>query len=326
MTETFVLFVGDVTEDLSVSAKNFDSLAYLIDSSNVSNKHRGTAYVSIGDLPSIGDFFNLLLSATKIIYCPPLKWSDNKTSKDPYSAAWLSEHYIRLVSNLYQIPTDNLPNKITGVEDPLPRASESRQLWVVGCSTTHGTGVNVGERYQDIIKQNLNLESTDLSYPGTSISWARDQILKSDIKKDDIVIWGLTTMGRFSWFDNDILSHVSGPNYYKLHPDFDKVVPFSLLECPHRMYEAVSSVQQVNNFCNKIGAHLIIANIHGNIDLLSDFAKYKGFVMIHGTRGLNFDSNFLDLGSDQSHPGPKTHRYYADMILEKINNLNIGTK
>jgi hypothetical protein len=148
--------------------------------------------------------------------------------------------------------------------------------------------------------------------------------LKSDIKKNDIVVWGITSKNRFTWFDGVKISHINSTHYTE-HPEFDKVVPLPLLDSSQRTYEAISAVQQVNNFCDKVGAHLIFANIHSDIDLLADFAKYKGFVMINIPKNLDDPNIFLDLGADQMHPGPKTHQYYAEMILKKINSLNIGT-
>jgi hypothetical protein len=317
------LFVGDVTEDLCIAARAFDPLAYIIDSSNITNKHSGTAYVSIGDLLSVGEFFNLLSVADKIVYRPPQSWSDNKTSDSPYSMAWITEHYIRLVSVLYNITAENVPSKVTGVSEPTARKTESQQLWFAGCSTTSGTGVRKGQRYQHIVTDNFSLESTDLSCPGSSISWSRDQILKSDIRHNDIVVWGLTTKARFSWFDNVTITHVNFP-YYASNPSFNKIVPITLLDAPQKTYEAISAIQQVNNFCNKIGAHLILINIHGNLDILADCAKYKGFIPVYERSGLDFKDHFLDFGTDNMHPGIKTHQYYAELIIKKINDLNIG--
>lgn len=317
------LFVGDITNDLCIAAQKYDLSAYLIDANNVNNKHSGTAYVSLGDLPSIGDFFRLLATASKIVYSPPLVWSDKKSSSQPYSMAWITEHYVRLVSTLYSIPVENVPTKITGVDNPKTRCTPDRQLWIAGCSTTAGSGVLENQRYQNIVKTSLGLEATDLSRPGSSIAWSRDQILKSDIKQDDIVVWGITTLSRFCWFDGVKINHVNA-QYYSIDPIFDKTVPASVLDSPHRMYEALSAIQQVDNFCNKVGAHLILANLHGNLDIMPDCAKYKGFIMIHGTTDLDFSTSFLDLGSDNLHPGPKTHQHYAELILKKINDLKIG--
>ena len=38
----------------------------------------------------------------------------------------------------------------------------------------------------------------------------------------------------------------------------------------------------------------------------------------------DFKDNFLDFGTDNMHPGIKTHQYYAELIIKKINDLNIG--
>lgn len=314
------IFVGDTSNDLCNAAQKHDSAAYLVDSQNLLNPHKGTVFTSIGDVDSLSNFLKLLLTAQKIVYSPPPVWSDKKTNRDKYSAAWLSEHYVRLAATLNNIVAENIQPKITGVTELNSRTSMSRQLWIAGCSTTYGIGVDTDQKYQTIVSKALNIPVVDLSYPGSSISWARDQILMSDIKQHDIVVWGLTTIERFSWFHNNQLDHIN-TRYYEKNPGFDQYVPFSLVDADHRCYESLSSINQVSNFCNKIGAHLILANIHGNIDLLADCAKHKGFVMIHGADGVDWDSSFLDFGNDRLHPGPETHKMYANLILEKIKIL-----
>lgn len=320
LPNTLTLFVGDVTDELRIAAQMQDSSAYLINQTNIRDSHQGIAYVSIGDLLSIDDFFNLLCAANKIVYTAPRRWSDNSTADHPYSMGWITAHYIRLASTLHDIVVENLPENNNVVRPLTVRQTDQPQLWFAGCSTTYGIGINIDHRYQNIIKNTLALESTDLSCPGSSIAWARDQILNSDIKSKDIVVWGITTKDRFCWFDGATLTHVNIA-YYSSCPEFDKVVSMSMLDSPHRLYEALSSIQQVNNFCNKIGAHLILANIHGNLEIAVECAKYKGFVMLHCSKGLDWDSSFLDFGTDNRHPGIKTHRYYAKAILEKIKNI-----
>jgi hypothetical protein len=322
----FTVFVGDTTDDLCVTAKQFDSSAYLIDGKNVCNKHSGTVYVSIGDLSTTSEFFNLLSAADKIVYSPPETWSDKKTSSQPYSIAWITEHYVRLVATLYNIPTENVPVKKSVTSDPVARKTPNQQIWLSGCSTTFGIGVEKNQRYGNIVAQTMDLDLVDLSYPGSSIAWARDEILKSDIKEKDIVIWGITTKDRFCWFNGVTMTHVN-PAHYLNNPEFDKIIPLSSLDCDHRLYESLSAIQQVNNFCSKIGAHLILINVHGNLNLLDECAKYKGFVIMHGSTGIDWDRDFLDFldfGNDQLHPGPKTHQHYANLVLEKIKDLNIG--
>ena len=55
----------------------------------------------------------------------------------------------------------------------------------------------------------LNLPVSTLAQGGTSIFWAADQILRSDIRKDDIVIFMLTSTHRFPYYTNSQLKHIT---------------------------------------------------------------------------------------------------------------------
>ena len=310
---SLVLYVGDTTEYLSCRAKESDPLAYLIEDSNLTIDHAGTAYTSSGDISCIDNFVDLLKSAKKIIYAPPAVWSDNKTRKEKYSIAWTTESCIRLAANACNIPVDNL--NITVSPKFIDRISEKPQLWVAGCSTTHGIGVSPTEKFQYIVTQSLGLEVTDLSCSGSSVVWAKDQLLNCDINTGDIVIWGLTSVARFPWFVNNKVDHIN-IHYYKMHPEFNNQVPFHLLDDDHRLYEAAIAIQQVNNFCNKIGAKLILINIHAETNLVAECINYPGFVI-----GIDTRSSFLDVGDDGMHPGRLTHQHYAFKILEKLSRV-----
>jgi hypothetical protein len=75
--------------------------------------------------------------------------------------------------------------------------------------------------------------------------------------------------------------------------------------------------------CEKIGAKLIIIGIHSNLEFLPELTKHKNFIFFHGRFGVNFTDGWLDLGTDNMHPGPKTHQLYADLIIDKGKELNI---
>ena len=217
------LVVGDICDELGVYANTLDSSAYLITATNVYNQHSGTGYVSLGDLNSIKEFIHIISIANKVIYCPPTVWSDRKTEDDYGSMAWFSIKYIAILSSALKIPVENLPlNKLFDLPEPSNRQSESLQLWVAGCSTTYGIGVNHGQRYCDHLVNALGLELNLLATPASSINWAADQILRANIKSNDIVVWGLTDNNRFPWFDNGKLYH-AGVNFYTDNPWLDKI-------------------------------------------------------------------------------------------------------
>jgi len=317
------LVIGDTGYYLSDLAKSIDSKAYLVDYNNLLDYHRGTIYTSLGDIDSLEHFFILLKKAAKIVYYPPKIWSDKKTNQEKFSTAWLTEHYLQLVSSLNNIHIENFVKTPNGTEyNSTPRKTDKTQLWIAGCSTTKGVGVSEHERYWEIIKAKLNLEASVMAERRASNSWCRDQLLNCDIQSGDIVIWGLTSMVRFPWIVNNKLTHVAA-SYYKDHPDFDKIVKLDTLDSDQRIYDSLTSIQQVVNFCKKTGAHLIMATIHTNLEIISEAAKHKELLIIHGSNGLDHHSSYLDFGTDNLHPGPKTHKMYAEKILEKINDFNI---
>jgi hypothetical protein len=317
----FTLFVGDVLPYLNKVASLHDSSAYIITNKNLNHQpHTGTGYVSLGDLKSIEHFFNLLAQANLIVYAPPPEnWSDNKTIDDPFSMAWLTLHYINIVSSMYKIPTQGLPDIIPHIELN-KRKTDYFQFWIAGCSTTYGIGVSQTQRYCEILKNQTNIDFTLLAKPCSSIPWSGDQILNSELRSGDIVIWGLTTVARFYWYENNIINHVA-PSYYHQYPEFNQVIPIDLLSHPHRLYDALSSITQVENMCSQIGVKLILVGIHNDLEVSSFLAKKDNFIMIHGTKGADFNDSLLDFGSDNQHPGPLTHKFYADKILKKLIDL-----
>lgn len=316
----FTLIVGDVTDGIAKFAKSKDSAAYLIHADNIYDQHSGTGYVSIGDLSNLQEFYDVLAVASKIIYFPPDKWSDNKTSSDKISMAWLSEKYINIVSTVYNIPVENSPCINTMGTEIIAQRKSNKQLWVFGCSTTFGTGVPVGERYSDHLATNLNLESTVTAIPGSSIRWAANEILRADIRGNDIVVWGLTTIDRFPWYHNGKLNHVNVA-FYKERPFFNNIVSLDSLDSDNSLYQALVAVRQVDNHCSKVGAKLVLAGIHANIELSEQLLGMENYVMLHGQKGIDMNSSFLDLGSDNSHPGKLTHKMYSDKIFKKIKDL-----
>lgn len=314
------IFVGHVGEYLSDLAKSHDESAYLIKSSNLYDTHSGTVYVSIGDLTNLKEFKYIISQATELIYAPPDNWPTSYSDMEKFSMAWITVSYLATIAAMYNIPVKNLP-VVDNLSIPtiIDRTTKSVQLWVAGCSTTLGVGVKHDKRYADIVSSDLGIELNMLARAGSSISWSASQILKSDINSGDIVVWGLTTLERFQWYSNGSIKHI-GLTYYTVNPEFNKVIKLDLLDHEHRLYEALDSIWQVQNFCNKVNARLILVGIHANIELSARLVKNDNFIMIQGLTGLDWNSEFLDYGTDNLHPGPKTHKFYAEKILNKIKN------
>lgn len=321
------LFVGDCDESLAQTAKQFDCEAVLVDQNNCTNFINSasgfTGYTSLADLPKdLSIFYNLLLKSDSIVYCPPTIWSDRKGISIEYPTTsiqglteWFLKHIHKLKNNVsgLDFTTFDKSKYLRLIET---RKTDKENLWVVGCSTTLGIGIDPQHRYGSILSKLLNLPVSFLAAPGASISWAADQILRSDIKSNDIVVWGLTAEERLTFWDErkDNVVHITN--------QFDEVDQLSadaisqLVLHKTNLANAIQKVHEVVNFCNKVNAKLLIFNIHSSESLAMHIYNINNFFLfVYPTQ------QFIDVGFDQFHPGPKQHQEYADFCQSALKKL-----
>ena len=236
--------------------------------------------------------------------------------------AWFTEYCIGVAVNLNNIKLNGPPLSLFSI--PLPeqeRKTNSTQLWVAGCSTTFGVGVDDDEKYASVLSRTLNLPLSLLAQCGSSIPWACDQILRSDICKNDLVVLGLTTCPRITIFHNKQVVHSGITTFVsdsKKYPELN----IHQFDSDTKIYEDLCAVTRVINFCDKIGAKLIMIGLHAELPVSAELAKYKNFIFHNGKFGYNFQDSYLDVGTDGRHPGPKSHQLYADLIIAKMNELD----
>lgn len=304
------VYLGDVTEYLSHVAQAHDRNASLITDRDLDTISAGTYYTSVADMGGLYQLGTLLQKCQKIIYAPPPggQWSGGAMMKK-----W-TEDYLKIFSA--RTTVENFPIERLQLDNIAHRQTDSQQLWVAGCSISHGLGVQPGEKYGQLLANKLDTPVTFLTAPGSSVTWAADQILRADIKPKDIVVWGLTSHLRLPYYEKGKIFHVNA-RFYENNPEFsNKISPDSLLS-QDSFYKALTSVYQVINFCKKTQASLLIASLLDNeiIHCLTDFADK---IMLYNLWGREPQERYLDLGSDGEHPGPITHEFYANEIYQKL--------
>jgi hypothetical protein len=248
----------------------------------------------------VATFYNILLKANKIIYLPPADnaWTDTDEIGNIPSKKLLEDilpsiklAHGRDVANIDHLIDQHMTNLLSLVDY---RRNSSPQLWMAGCTITHSSRESDFERYGDIIKTKLNLQASWLTLgEPTSITWAADQILRSDIRTGDTIIWGLSdiimtsTVAKFS----NKISHYS--RRARIGQD--------------TIYQSIVAILEVNNICEKLGINLYIAGLQ------TDLRKYKinisSFIPMPGP---------CDFSPDGFHPGPCSHKLYANEILKRI--------
>lgn len=307
---TITLFVGDSDYNLAEQAQKKDPLAFLIDHANYKKFLKTnyvedvTVYTSFADLPKISStdavFFEVLKKADNIVYCPPLKWSDHSVDFGWNSNQEITEYFlyhIKLTKNNVQeldLTSYHDSSYLRLVET---RKAVDGQLWIAGCSVAHGVGVLDHEKFGTLISNKLNLSVSHLTQGGSSIEWAKDQILRSDIRKGDTVIWGLTQEVRAPKAVNEKIIAESDPD---------------ILLDETSLYRAVTSVHQVVNFCRKISARLVLLPILCSEKLQMLICDLDEFYQVP------YQTKPLDFGTDNLHPGPAQHRSWADMLYKHL--------
>jgi hypothetical protein len=308
------LYIGDINSAFAQKVKQIDPSAVLITENNLFKLgHVSTAYTCIGDLGQHVwnvEFKNLLDSSTNIVYVTSTDIDVDDELTDNDHTKLLLENY-RLTTgrdiagleefvNKYSTSFLNLHNK---------RKTDNKQIWIVGCSNTNGIDyVNVGERYGDILSAELDLPATFLSKNGSSIEWAADQILRSDIRSSDIVFWGITHNSRLTYHTRDILLHI---NPYSIN----KKIPISRLDDFDLLYHNVKLIHQVIKKCQQQNIKLFMLDILPNPLLKPFLYKLENYDV-----GVEYYGKFIDFGKDGEHAGPEQHKIFAKKFLTMYNN------
>jgi hypothetical protein len=316
--EMITIYVGDVTEYLSIIARKADPTATLLTNDLINDISPGTYYASLGDLNDLLNFSKMLRQADLIVYAPPDKWSDSFFGKSKMQI-WTEDYlkafiHFRPIKNLPDRLVTKVPeNKSTILKLSDVRKTDQPQLWVSGSSDTVGDGVQSNQRYGQLLANQLNLPVSFLAESGSSITWAADQILRSDLRKDDILVWGLTSVPRINYFQNNKIHHV-----YPCSKKFKNFERFLVEHDEDILYKSLTSVYQVINFCKQIKVDLFLVDLF-NRDLkyyLKDDIEILSLMRLWGRN--TDDMDYEDYGDDGSHPGVKTHTFFASEIFKKI--------
>lgn len=315
------LFVGDNNKALADYA-NLHHDSVLITASNYKQIIKQSltedvvGHTSFSDLGKItkteSPFHTLLLAADTIEYYPPARWSDHSDDYQLHSMQRITEYFLydvdRINNNVTGLTLDhwtNQPNYLNLVDT---RKTWKRNLWISGCSISHGVGVEPNQRYGQLLANSLQLPVSWLTAPGSSIEWAADQILRSDIEKNDVVVWGLSSEYRACEWKDGKPYHINTYNF-----EASETGSLSMVSEENRLYKALTAVNQVENFCNKIGAQLIAFPIISTESLRLHLSKNKSY------REYNYQLGFCDYGSDGTHPGALQHQKYCNFLRQYIN-------
>jgi hypothetical protein len=331
------VYVGSTDMYLSHAVAKQDSEAVLCNSTEFIKikKHKASSnvfYTAIGDV-SLDEAYELLGMATEIVYInPPIPWQDQESKTQTME---LLNYYLdKVIEGSQDVDRHRLYFKqLLSVEES--RTNASTHLFVAGCSVARGMFVEPQESFGHLIAQELGMPLVNLAHSGGSISWSADQILRSDIRAGDVVIWALSGIHRVTWLQTvhdrgiELLDSVfcnpsSDVKRYRNRikdNNFETVQQLMTAGEQHQLLTAIKTIMQVKNFCNKIGAQLLFAPLpysgKQNIATLRDvFSKVDDWVDIDC---FDMDAPYwTDFGSDGKHPGPVSHGQIANAFIRVL--------
>ena len=322
---TINLYFGGTDSELANQAQAADPQAWLIDYSNcveflASPPAHATVYTSLGDLPKISNdnfvVHRLFDLADNIFYVPTD--TEDQTYVDSILFAFKQQK-----NNVYNLDLSKYSaEKYTKLVDH--RHSEQSQLWISGCSMSHGVGIEHSQRYGQLIADRLNMPVSFLTAGGSSIAWAVDQIVRSDVQAGDIVILGLTEEVRFPyWTTDNTVWHVTPTHQNQNHQLSSTNLTTNtidrLITDDNCFYQSIIRIHQLVNFCNKINAKLLILGLLSSPAIALHLNDIDNFIQY-----TNFKSpmRHVDLGTDNRHPGPLQHQLYADFCQSALKKFN----
>lgn len=349
------LIVGDNTDELAEWAnENYAPISLLtIENLDFAITSELNFYTSLGDLRQDTHLIKALESAEKIIYHAPIEWSDinMQESTEKVFLYFSLQNKIKIENFAIDFDHGNLLslNDIRQTDDP--------QFWIVGCSLAHGFSLpDMNKRYGQVVADHYKKPVSFLTQVTSSFSWAADQILRSDIRKGDLVIWQLPEIHRYMIYRNKspitlTLSSVTRKSYlinlitnftseevkanskHDTHEDnmsdmlnFLKSANNKTLKTLEnnildetRLLEAVKSVYQVDNFCRHVGAKLLIIS---TIYLYQESNSSTDFLLKYL---LNFSNYYVlsekvDVCDDEFHPGPESQKVWTNELIKIIDD------
>lgn len=316
------LWIGNEDEYLSKIAQGIDPNAVLVTSKNFENWRltQQSGYTGLGDLPKEhSEFWKILISADIIHYCPPDHWIKHNLYCD--SASHLHERDIvesLLIEAAKKVEVSGLEfitNTHHTLAIPKSRLTNAKQMWFAGDSFTYGQGVTTSQTYAHLISKSLNYPYSNLAATGTSIAWSADQILRSDIRSGDILIWGITNWERITYVVDGTKKRYTSGNM-QIHQPSQRI-KYDELFAENTLHQSLSAIEQVENFCSKINIQLVTWLITPHATILKRFMYNRSHFL-----NIKFDS-YIDLGTDNQHPGPEQHKLYCKDLQKGLQERQI---
>jgi len=330
---SYTLFVGGVEEYLGRLAQAHDPDSQLLLAGQKPESGK-TYYTSVADMETLENFSEVCFNAECIFYAPSTHWNTEVEPEEKTEQYWteyiltfasqtVTVHNLPIHRKKYAFDLDpaalkeyfgHLPmwdqNGLKGIKPIDTRKIDGPQIWAVGDSVTWGRAVTQEDSWKVKISKKMGLPFSNLSTNGSSIQWAANQILQSDICKDDYVFWGLTLHYRHTVVDpkQQTIKHIVANSF--LRKEIKNTYPLEYVSSDTTFMQNINAIRNVYNFCKKMEAKLVILGI--SLDWDSMWVNYDVPCYYHP---VYWPEGYIDYGDDDTHPGPKQHDRFVEEFI-----------
>jgi len=262
-------------------------------------KPTGVFYTSLPDFGKrIDILMEICLQFDEIIYRPPAVWTKDSVRQETKAFVEFIIVYTK-----------------TDFAKPIIRKTKEPQMWVSGCSWSSAWGVSDDERWATLLASKLNIPYTVLAEPGSGNSYQAKKLLSADIRENDVVIFQVTSPPRETIIDPKYGQiHVNAHAFTVLSDLYKRYSPDRLVEMT-LLLNQIRDIQNIANFLQKTKARFMFwapGNCLPMEIALESFVLGKDYFYLYP------GGSMVDFGTDGIHPGPKTHKKYADFVFEKF--------
>lgn len=190
--------------------------------------------------------------------------------------------------------------------------SSKRTLWVFGCSHSFGVGLqNKDQTYGNILANKLECQARIVAKPGSSVQWSLRHLMNANISTQDIVVWQLTTPGRFDVVkDNNLISTAY------LNSDSGKSL-VNFYNDQQLFFHQACLINQGVRYLRSLNVKFVLTSILGKsqtyYQYLNEYTAYPEYC---------YTPTFIDTGTDGVHAGPLSHQRLAQDLLDHIQLLD----
>jgi hypothetical protein len=187
-------------------------------------------------------------------------------------------------------------------------------MWISGCSFSEAVGVTKEQRWATLLANKLNMPYTVLAKGGTGNTHQARKLLSEDIRENDVVIFQITTPDRETIFHPKLGPLHVNVGMYDIVSDLYKLYPPDRLDEITLVYNQIRDMRNVINFLQKTKARFMFWSPGVYLSMGSYLMEY----FRHRENFYMYLDSMADLGTDNDHPGPETHKQYADFVFEKF--------